>query len=87
MKLTINNTETKMDLSKYIRTVPDWPKEGIQFKDITTLCKVHGPFIKGYIEPSCAQLQVGDVVQFERFGFVRLDEITSEGIIFYFAHK
>jgi adenine phosphoribosyltransferase len=33
-----------MDLLKYIRNVPDWPKKGIQFKDITTLCKVHGPF-------------------------------------------
>jgi adenine phosphoribosyltransferase len=30
-----------MDLEKYIRNVPDWPKPGIQFKDITTLCKVH----------------------------------------------
>ncbi|MHA1264318.1 MAG: adenine phosphoribosyltransferase [Candidatus Helarchaeota archaeon] len=26
-----------MDLLKKIRNVPDWPKKGIQFKDITTL--------------------------------------------------
>ncbi|PCJ59800.1 MAG: adenine phosphoribosyltransferase [Candidatus Hydrogenedentota bacterium] len=26
-----------MDLASYIRTVPDFPKPGIQFKDITTL--------------------------------------------------
>ncbi|MFH1425832.1 MAG: adenine phosphoribosyltransferase [Candidatus Kerfeldbacteria bacterium] len=26
-----------MDLKQYIREVPDWPKEGINFKDITTL--------------------------------------------------
>ncbi|MED1204754.1 adenine phosphoribosyltransferase [Heyndrickxia acidicola] len=26
-----------MDLKKYITIVPDWPKEGIIFKDITTL--------------------------------------------------
>ncbi|MGJ7920589.1 adenine phosphoribosyltransferase [Neobacillus sp. LXY-4] len=26
-----------MDLKQYITTVPDWPKPGIQFKDITTL--------------------------------------------------
>jgi len=31
-------------LLKHIRNVPDWPKPGIQFKDITTLCKVHTPF-------------------------------------------
>lgn len=33
-----------MDLLKYIRNVPDFPKPGIQFKDITTLCQVHAPF-------------------------------------------
>jgi len=26
-----------MDLTQYIRTVPNWPKEGIMFRDITTL--------------------------------------------------
>lgn len=26
-----------MDLKKYVTTVPDWPKPGIQFLDITTL--------------------------------------------------
>ncbi len=31
-------------LLKHIRNVPDWPKPGIQFKDITTLCKIHAPF-------------------------------------------
>lgn len=27
----------EMDLKKFIRTVPDWPKPGIMFRDITTL--------------------------------------------------
>ncbi|MFW9826600.1 MAG: adenine phosphoribosyltransferase [Candidatus Thorarchaeota archaeon] len=27
------------ELLKHIRNVPDWPKQGIQFKDVTTLCK------------------------------------------------
>ncbi len=26
-----------MDLRQYIRTIPDWPKPGIRFRDITTL--------------------------------------------------
>ncbi len=26
-----------MDLKQHIRTIPDWPKPGIQFRDITTL--------------------------------------------------
>lgn len=27
------------DLKSYIRTIPDWPRPGIQFRDITTLIK------------------------------------------------
>jgi len=28
-----------MDLKKHIRTIPHWPKQGIMFRDITTLIK------------------------------------------------
>jgi glutamyl-tRNA synthetase len=43
--------------------------------------------ITGYIEPSASNLKVDDVVQFERFGFARLDEINDKKLTFYFAHK
>ena len=33
-----------MNLEDYIRNVPNFPVEKIQFKDITTLCKVYAPF-------------------------------------------
>lgn len=33
-----------MDLAQYIRNVPDFPKPGIQFKDITTLLMVPDAF-------------------------------------------
>ena len=33
-----------MDLENFIRNVPNFPIEGIQFKDVTTLCKVHSSF-------------------------------------------
>jgi len=33
-----------MDLKDYIRNVPNFPVEGIQFKDITTLAKIHAAF-------------------------------------------
>ena len=29
-----------MDLKKYIRSIPDYPKKGILFRDITTLIKI-----------------------------------------------
>ena len=38
-----------MDLAQFIRNVPDFPKAGIQFKDITTLLK-NGPAFKSVID-------------------------------------
>lgn len=43
--------------------------------------------VYGYCEPDCKNLKVGDVVQLERFGFARVDEISDEKIKFYYAHK
>ena len=41
----------------------------------------------GLGESALRDLKVGDVVQFERVGFARLDEIKDDEMIFYFAHK
>jgi glutamyl-tRNA synthetase len=41
----------------------------------------------GIGESALKDLEVGDVVQFERVGFARLDEIADDELIFYFAHK
>ena len=49
------------DIKRYIRTIPDYPKPGIMFRDITTLLSnLHGfraavdelawPFLKGEID-------------------------------------
>lgn len=43
--------------------------------------------VSGYVESSASNIKVDDVVQFERFGFARLDNITKSKLIFYFAHK
>jgi len=42
--------------------------------------------IEGYGEPDLKNVKVGEIIQFERFGFVRLDEKDDE-MVFYFAHK
>ena len=39
MIFCINFEVKKMDLKKYIRSIPDYPKKGILFRDITTLIK------------------------------------------------
>ena len=41
----------------------------------------------GIGEGALKNLEVGDIVQFERVGFARLDEIADDELIFYFAHK
>ena len=43
--------------------------------------------VEGLCEADCKDLEIGDVVQFERFGFARLDSIEDGEMIFYFAHK
>ena len=42
----VNRAIKKSDLKKHIRDVPDFPKEGIIFKDITTLLKDKDAFKK-----------------------------------------
>lgn len=41
----------------------------------------------GLGEPALKKLYVGDIVQFERFGFVRLDERKNNNFTFWFAHR
>ena len=43
--------------------------------------------VEGFIEPASKDVQVDDMVQLERFGFARVDNITKDGIIFYYAHN
>jgi glutamyl-tRNA synthetase len=42
---------------------------------------------QGYGEPDLKNVKIGEIIQFERFGFVRLDEIKDDELIFYFTHK
>jgi adenine phosphoribosyltransferase len=61
-----------MDLEKYIRTIEDFPKEGISFKDVTTLLKEGDAFryaIKS-ISDKLKDLKVDVVVGPEARGFI-----------------
>jgi glutamyl-tRNA synthetase len=42
--------------------------------------------IKGYAEESVSKIKTGEIVQFERFGFVRIENIKNE-ITGFFTHK
>lgn len=60
------------ELSSYIRTVPDFPKEGIGFKDITTLLKDATAFRQAIEELAERYRNIGiqKVVGMESRGFI-----------------
>ncbi len=43
--------------------------------------------IKGYGELNIKNAKVGDVVQFERFGFVKIEKITGPQVVVVFSHE
>ena len=46
-----------------------------------------GKTVKGLAEPNIKKLKIDKVIQFERFGFVRLDKIENNKYYFWFTHK
>ena len=42
---------------------------------------------RGLAETSCNQLHVDDLIQFQRFGFVRIDNVTEDVITAYYCHN
>ena len=62
-----------MELSKYIRSIPDYPKKGILFRDITTLIK-HKECFKETID------QLGKLAS--KFKFDKLAGVESRGFVF-----
>ncbi len=61
-----------MNLEEFIRNVPGFPKPGIQFKDITTLCKVHAPF-----KESCNRI----IEYFKNKGITKVVAIEARGYV------
>ena len=61
-----------MDLKEYIRSIPDYPKKGILFRDITTLIKNEKAFeetVNQIIERS-KKYKVDKIAAIESRGFV-----------------
>ena len=62
-----------MDLKKHIRSIPDYPKKGILFRDITTLIKNPGAF--KYTNDKIIELS-------KKLDFDKVSAIESRGFIF-----
>ena len=62
-----------MDLKNYIRSIPDYPKKGILFRDITTLIKDEKAF-----EETINQI----IEKSKKFNFDKIAAIESRGFVF-----
>ncbi|RLG91791.1 MAG: glutamate--tRNA ligase [Candidatus Hecatellales archaeon] len=58
------------------------PTKGVK----TVVVMPDGSTIEGLAEESCGKLKAGDVIQFERFGFVKIEKVNQE-ILAYYTHK
>ena len=62
-----------MDLKKHIRSIPDYPKKGILFRDITTLIKNENAFAE----------TIDQIVErSKKFNFDKIAAIESRGFVF-----
>ena len=62
-----------MDLKKYIRSIPDYPKKGILFRDITTLIK----------NPQALKYTVDKIIEIsKKIKFDKVSAIESRGFVF-----
>ena len=62
-----------MNLKKYIRSIPDYPKKGILFRDITTLIK----------NPEAFKFTVDKIVEIsKKIQFDKISAIESRGFVF-----
>ena len=62
-----------MNLKNYIRSIPDYPKKGILFRDITTLIKDENAFVE----------TINQIVESsKKFKFTKIAAIESRGFVF-----
>ncbi len=62
-----------MDLKNYIRSIPDYPKKGILFRDITTLIK----------DPNAFNFSIDKIVEIsKKINFDKISAIESRGFVF-----
>ena len=62
-----------MNLKDYIRSIPDYPKKGILFRDITTLIKDENAF-----EETINQI----IERSKKYNFTKIAAIESRGFVF-----
>ena len=72
-----------MDLKKYIRSIPDYPKKGILFRDITTLIKDENAF-KSCIDK---MLEISKKINFDKIAAIEARGFLFASPLSYIVNK
>ncbi|MBI4162691.1 MAG: glutamate--tRNA ligase [Candidatus Aenigmarchaeota archaeon] len=77
--------ETSVYTSEDVKPIPkiQW----VPMKHIQVRVLVPGRIVNGIAEMDITKAKAGDVVQFERFGFVSVEKVTPKNVVVVFGHK
>ena len=77
-------SESYEDVKKIKAQLIQWIPKGAEYP--TQVIQQDASVVEGYAESDCKKLKPDDIIQFERFGFVRVNEVC-EKLIVYYAQK
>jgi len=86
----------RLDVDRYENeTIPNLQLQALALEDaqnestdgLVQVVMPDGSEVRGFAEPAVAGLKADDVVQFERFGFCRIDRVSKAEVHAYFAHR
>lgn len=77
-------SESYEDVRKIKAQLIQWIPRGQEYQ--TEVVQQDATVVAGYAEAACKKLKPDDIIQFERFGFVRVNEV-GEKLVVYYAQK
>jgi glutamyl-tRNA synthetase len=77
-------SESYEDVRKMKVQLMQWIPKGTEFSSQVVM--PDASVVKGFAEADCKKLKPDDIIQFERFGFVRVNEV-GEKLVAYYTHK
>ena len=83
VKLSGRNTSKVTSLENKDIPKINWVSGGVKCRILMPL----GIWVDGIAEEGIKELKIGDIIQFERFGFCRFDKKNKNVYEFWFAHK
>jgi len=77
-------SESYEDVRKLKAQLIQWIPKGAEYQ--AEVVQQDASVIEGFAEDACKKLKPDDIIQFERFGFVRVNEVADK-LVVYFAQK